>query len=46
MSLSLRDQEKLNEFYIFCKENKYHVIAYPDAADLDVSDLDCFNEFV
>ncbi|HCK0392896.1 TPA: histidine decarboxylase [Salmonella enterica] len=46
MSLSLRDQEKLNEFFNFCKENKYHVIAYPDAADLDVSDLDRFNEFV
>ncbi|EHC7479453.1 histidine decarboxylase, partial [Salmonella enterica subsp. enterica serovar Chomedey] len=40
------DQKKLDEFYNFCKNNKYHVISYPDAADLDVSILNKFNEFV
>ncbi|EAQ6117367.1 histidine decarboxylase, partial [Salmonella enterica] len=40
------EQKKLDEFYDFCINNKYHVISYPDAADLDVSILNKFNEFV
>ncbi|EBO9790528.1 histidine decarboxylase, partial [Salmonella enterica] len=46
MQLTPVDQKKLDEFYNFCKNNKYHVISYPDAADLDVSILNKFNEFV
>ncbi|EIP3426218.1 histidine decarboxylase [Salmonella enterica] len=46
MQLTPVDQKKLDEFYDFCKNNKYHVISYPDAADLDVSILNKFNEFV
>ncbi|EBR8158547.1 histidine decarboxylase [Salmonella enterica subsp. enterica serovar Newport] len=46
MQLTLSDQKKLDEFYLFCKEHQYHVVAYPDAADLDISILDKFNEFV
>ncbi|EAM8425092.1 histidine decarboxylase [Salmonella enterica] len=45
MQLTPVDQKKLDEFYNFCKNNKYHVISYPDAADLDVSILNKFNEF-
>lgn len=46
MLLTVSDAKKLDDFYEFCKKNKYHVVAYPDAADLDVSVLDRFNEFV
>ncbi|EBS0894875.1 histidine decarboxylase [Salmonella enterica subsp. enterica serovar Abaetetuba] len=46
MQLTPVDQKKLDEFYNFCKNNKYHVISYPDAADLDVSILNKFNEYV
>ncbi|EAA1783642.1 histidine decarboxylase [Salmonella enterica subsp. diarizonae] len=46
MQLTPVEQKKLDEFYDFCINNKYHVISYPDAADLDVSILNKFNEFV
>ncbi|MCG7488014.1 histidine decarboxylase [Vibrio sp. Of14-4] len=45
MKLSNEDLCKLNNFWIYCKENQYFNVGYPESADFDYSILEKFMEF-
>ena len=45
MKLSNKDLGKLNEFWLYCKENQYFNVGYPESANFDYSILDKFMKF-
>ncbi|BDR15161.1 histidine decarboxylase [Vibrio sp. STUT-A11] len=45
MKLSDEDLGRLNEFWLYCKENQYFNVGYPESADFNYSILDKFMQF-
>ncbi|WP_114787171.1 histidine decarboxylase [Vibrio tetraodonis] len=45
MKLSNDDLCKLNEFWLYCKENQHFNVGYPESADFDYSVLEKFLKF-
>lgn len=45
MRLSNVDRNRIDEFWLYCKENQYFNVGYPESADFDYSFLEKFLEF-
>ncbi len=45
MKLSNEDLDRLNEFWLYCMENQYFNVGYPESASFDYSILDKFMKF-
>ena len=45
MKLSDEDLSRLNEFWLYCSENQYFNVGYPESADFDYSELEKFMKF-
>ncbi|RWR03353.1 histidine decarboxylase [[Pantoea] beijingensis] len=45
MTLSIADQNKLDEFWSYCVKNQYFNIGYPESADFDYTILERFMRF-
>ncbi|GAA0474151.1 MULTISPECIES: histidine decarboxylase [Tatumella] len=45
MTLSITDQNKLDEFWSYCVKNQYFNIGYPESADFDYTILERFMRF-
>ena len=45
MTLSIENQNKLDEFWAYCVKNQYFNIGYPESADFDYTILERFMRF-